>query len=162
MATAPAATCENLTISERTVLEYVERAAEQNRELEPNDEIGDALGFSGTGTVRGIILRLERKGYVKVRSYQRGRAVFAVRINKWTRPPLCLVPHWRTIAQKSYKETPTQPPQRLMQVPTVMEAVDSLMKERAMTMQEAQVTLMAYGVSMLAAERAQNMQRETF
>lgn len=145
---------EKLTDNERTVLEYVERAALQQRELESNDEIGDRLQFTSTGGVRAVMLRLERKGFVKVRSYQRGRSVYAVRIGKWTKPPICTVPHWRSVERVSRKDTPTQPVVSLMTVPTIMTEVNRLMRERNLTFASAQIVLMSYGVSMLAAEQA--------
>jgi len=143
-----------LTEIERVVLEFVERAALQGRELESNDEIGDHLKFTSTGGVRAVMLRLERKGVIKVRSFQRGRSVFAVRVGKWTKPPLCTVPHWRSVERSSRDATPTQPVVALIQAPTVMDEVQRLMRERNLTMSQAQIVLMSYGVSLLAAEQA--------
>lgn len=144
----------SLTEIEHAVLQFIERAALQDRELEANDDIGHALGFSGTGTVRGIMLRLERKGYITTQSYQRGRKVYAARIDKWTKPPLCVVPHWRTILDKS-RETPSLPVAKLMEFPTIVAEINRLQRERNLPFQEAQVVLMAYGVSMLGFVRAQ-------
>jgi hypothetical protein len=143
-----------LTAIEHKVLDFVERAALQERELDDNDEIADALDFTGTGTVRGIMLRLERKGYVKIESFQRGRRVYAVRIDKWTKPPMCLVPHWRTILDRS-KETPSLSVGKLMEFPTVMAEVNRLQREHNVDFANAQIILMSYGVSMLGFVRAQ-------
>jgi len=146
---------ETLTAVEKNVLEFIERAALQGRELEPNDTIGLHLGFNPQcGGVRAVMRRIERKGFIKIRSFQRGRSVFAVRIGKWTKPPLCTVPHWRTIEEKSRDETPTQPVYALIEAPTVMDEVQRLMRERSLSMPQAQIVLMSYGVMMLAAEQA--------
>lgn len=144
-----------LTAVEKNVLEYVERAALQGRELEANDEIGAHLGFNPScGGVRAVMRRLERKGVIKIRSFQRGRSVFAVRVGKWTKPPLCTVPHWRSIERISASSTPTQPVFAIIETPTVMDEINRLMRERNLTFAAAQIVLMSYGVSMLAAEQA--------
>ena len=143
-----------LTETEHKVLAFVERAALQHRPLDENDVIADHLGFSGTGTIRGIMLRLERKGYVKIKSYQRGRSVYAVRVGKWTKPPLCVVPHWRTILDRS-KDTPSLPVSRMMEFPTIIAEVNRLQRERNVDFAGAQILLMSYGVSMLGFVRAQ-------
>jgi hypothetical protein len=143
----------DLTHSERTVLQFVEAAAEAGRELESNEDIAEHLNFSGTGTVRGIMLRLERKGYIVTESFQRGRRVFSKRIGKWTRSPLCTIPHWRTVLQKSKGETPALPFHKLAEVQNIMHEVRTIMVERGLDMMDAQLVLMSYGVSMMAAER---------
>lgn len=150
---APARIFAPLTEIERSVLEFVERAALQERELESNEAIADALGFSGTGTIRGIMLRLERKGYVRIESYQRGRKVYATRVERWTRPPMCVVPHWRTVFDQS-RETPSLPLARLLSFPTVVAEINRLQRERNLSFADAQIVLMSYGVSMLGFVRA--------
>jgi hypothetical protein len=142
-----------LTAIEHRVLEYIERAALQERELEPKDDIAHQLGFSGTGTIRGIELRLERKGYIKIKCFQRGRQMYAVRLGKWTKPPMCVVPHWRTILDKS-AATPSLPLTRLLEFPTITAELNRLQRERNISFADAQVVLMAHGVQMLAFSRA--------
>lgn len=144
----------DLTHSERTVLTIIEAAAEAGRELDANDDIAEHLGFSGSGTVRGIMLRLERKGYIVTESYQRGRRVFSKRMGKWTQAPLCTVPHWRTVLRKSKSDTPTLPFHKLAEIPTILQEARRMMLEHSMTLADAQLALMSRGVSMLAAERA--------
>lgn len=141
---------------ELAVLEFVERAALQERRLEGVEEIAHALGFKGSGTIRGIMLRLERKGYVKIESYQRGQRVYAVRLDKWTLPPMCLVPHYSTIYEKSKRDTPTQPVSNLLQFPSVLAEVNRLQRERGVTFSDAQVMLMSLGVQMMAIERCRS------
>jgi SOS-response transcriptional repressor LexA len=143
-----------LTEIERKVLDFIERAALQERQIEPKDEIAHQLGFSGTGTIRGIELRLERKGYIKIKCYQRGRQIYAVRLDKWTKPPMCIVPHWTTILDKSARETPTLSITKMMEFPTIVAEVNRLQRERNLTFQDAQIVLMSYGVSMLGFVRA--------
>jgi hypothetical protein len=144
-----------LTGIERKVLDFIERAALQERQIEPKDEIAHQLGFSGTGTIRGIELRLERKGYIKIKCFQRGRQIYAVRLGKWTKPPMCIVPHWTTILDKSAKETPTLSIAKLLEFPTIVAEINRLQRERNLAFQDAQVVLMSYGVSMLGFVRAQ-------
>jgi hypothetical protein len=150
---------DDLTHSERAVLQAIEAAAEANRELESNEEIADRLSFSGTGTIRGIMLRLERKGYISTESYQRGRRVFAKRLGKWTRAPFCTVPHWRTVYRKSRGETPVLPFHKLVEVPDIMAEVRSLMVDKGLDLMDAQLVLMSYGVSFRAAATAIDINR---
>jgi hypothetical protein len=150
-----------LTEIERKVLEFVERAALQDRELEGNDDIAHHLGFTGTGTVRGIMLRLERKGYIRTVSYQRGRKIEALRIGKSTKPPMCVVPHWRTILEKS-EATPSLPVVRILAFPTIMNEIQKLQRERNISFPDAQLVLMAHGVQMLAFTRAREGENQWY
>jgi hypothetical protein len=142
-----------LTEIERKVLEYIERAALQERQVEAKDEIAFQLGFKGTGTVRGIELRLERKGYIKIKCFQRGRQMYAVRLGKWTKPPMCMVPHWTTIRDHS-RDTPSLPVGTLMQVPTVMAELNAIQREFNVDFAGAQLILNSHGVQMRAFDRA--------
>jgi hypothetical protein len=143
----------DLNHAERMVLSFVARAAEAQRELESNEEIADQLGFDGTGTIRGIMLRLERKGYVEIRSYQRGRQVYHKGLQLWTAAPPCTVPHWRTIYDRSVERVPSQPQASVQQFPTIMSVLDQLMKAHNLTFANAQIMLMSHGVSALAAQQ---------
>lgn len=141
----------NLSHVERQVLAFVARAAEAGRELESNEEIADQLDFNGTGTIRGILLRLEKKGYIETRSFQRGRQVYHKGLRLWTAAPPCKVPHWREVYDHSEGRTPTQPQATIHQFPNILTAVHQLMKQHNLTFASAQVALMSYGVSALAA-----------
>lgn len=140
----------DLTHIERQVLAFVARAAEAGRELESNEEIAHQLDFSGTGTIRGIMIRLERKGHIKTQSYQRGRQVYHEGLKRWTGAPSCTAPHWRDIYDRDVDKTPTLPTAKLHQFPNVMSAVNKLMRDHNMTFANAQVALMSMGVSALA------------
>lgn len=143
----------DLPYNERAVLAFIERAALQERELEPNDEIAHRLDCTGSGTVRGIMVRLERKGYIATESFQRGRRVLAKRLGKWTASPKCTVPHWREIYDRSKDATPVLPIGTLKQFPNIMAEVNRLMREHSLSMVNAQIMLMSHGVSRLAEQR---------
>lgn len=143
----------DLNHNERLVLAFVARAAEAGRELDSNEEIADQLGLDGTGTIRGIMLRLERKGYVETRSFQRGRQVYHKGLQLWTAAPPCTVPHWRTIYDRDVAKTPSQPKSTVEQFPNIMAVLDQLMKQHNLTFANAQVMLMSHGVSALAAQQ---------
>lgn len=143
----------HLTPNERSVYDFIEAAAAEDRELEPNDEIAHQCGWSGTGTVSDILRRLERKGVIKVESFQRGRKVWVARMEKWTAAPPCTAPHWRDVYRESRGKTPTVPPARIATVANVAMTVNQIMRERNLPMVEAQVLLMSYGVGAYLSER---------
>lgn len=137
----------DLTPNERNVLSVITAAAIQGRELESSETIAYNLGFDGTGTIRGIMVRLEKAGYISCRSFQRGRQVWVKSIDRWTAAPPCQVPHWREVYAQSKQSTPTLPKQTVSAVPSIAQTVMRLMSERAITFADAQVVLMSYGVS---------------
>lgn len=135
----------DLTDSERAMLAYCERAATEDRVLEGNDDLAEELGYEGGSMTRYVLQGLERKGYVKTESFQKGRRVWVRSLDKWTKTPACTVPHWRTTHDKS-RGTPTLPIQTLRQVPTTMEYIHRMMRE-GMTMVAAQHELLSRGIS---------------
>jgi hypothetical protein len=62
-----------------------------------------AVGSQNTtgGTSAGILGRLESKGYIERKVYQRGVQVCIVATGECTAAPACTVPHWRTITDRA-------------------------------------------------------------
>lgn len=148
---------DGLSDNERKVMDFITRAAAEGRELESNEEITHQLGYNGGGFVPNVMRRLEHKGLISVKSFQRGRRVRINATGEWTGKPPCQVPHWREVHAKSqYSGTPTLPQPTVRQVPTVMMEVERLMRELSLTFPNAQIMLMSYGVSAIAAEREQD------
>jgi hypothetical protein len=90
-----------LTFIEQRVLDICIADAKAGRQLRPNDEIAAEIGATGAGTVPGILLRIEQKGYISREIYQRGRRVCIEATGHCTLPPACTVPHWRTITDRA-------------------------------------------------------------
>lgn len=143
----------DLSETESAVLHIVKQHAIAGSELASNEEIADQLNFNTGTTIRGVMLRLERKGYVQIRSYQRGRQVYVKSLKLWTAAPPCRVPHWREVYDRDVGRTPSQPEGMLRSFPNIFETVNKLMKEHNLTFAHAQVMLMAHGVSALAAQQ---------
>jgi hypothetical protein len=60
--------------------------------------VGSSNHEGGTGP--GILNRLESKGYIERKVFQRGVQVCIVATGQCTAPPPCTVPHWRTITER--------------------------------------------------------------
>lgn len=80
---------------EREVLRLCERAAAEGRLLESIEEMRHGLGALSYSTVPGIMKRLEAKGYISRKVFQRGRQVCITATGQCTAPPSNTAPHWR-------------------------------------------------------------------
>jgi hypothetical protein len=91
-----------LTTVERFALEHCERMAGQGLAV-TQASISDAIGSANVAgsTATGVLRRLEAKGYIERRSYQRGVQVCIVETGQCTASPPCTVPHWRTISDRA-------------------------------------------------------------
>jgi hypothetical protein len=91
-----------LTTVERIALEHCEQRAKLG---EPVTQLSvmAAIGSQNTtgGTSAGILNRLENKGVITRKAYQRGVQVCIVATGKCTAPPPCTVPHWRTVTDRA-------------------------------------------------------------
>jgi hypothetical protein len=83
--------------AERIIYAEVVRCACEQREMATCDDLSDLLGGSAVSTTVGILQRLERKGVIRIKRFQRSRQVYVVELDKWTREPSNTVPHWRDI-----------------------------------------------------------------
>lgn len=146
-----------LSFNEKTVLAYCERAAEENRELEPKDTIAHEMGLIGMGgSIRGIMLRLEQKGFIKTEFYQRGRRVQILSSGKWTKAPRNTSPHWRTIFDHSRKSTPALPIHTVAQkVPNAAMWINTEARASNRPLADVMVELICRGIACAEADRAE-------
>jgi hypothetical protein len=81
------------------------RAAELGLPAPTCDELCELLDEGDGGpvvaTTVNITRRLEKRGLIKVRRYQRYREVQIVATGKWTADARCRTPHWRETVQVS-------------------------------------------------------------
>lgn len=74
-----------LTQAEMRAYDMLYAAAENNEPCPPSMDIEDGLGFSSTSMGPKLIARLERKGLIEVKRYQRFRQVKIMATGKWTK-----------------------------------------------------------------------------
>lgn len=84
-----------LSTIEQRVYEFCKAAASEGRELDNIGEMSDAIGLASTSTIPGAMKRLEEKGYITRKIYQRGRQVCITATGQCTPPPANTAPHWR-------------------------------------------------------------------
>ena len=101
---------EPMSLLEQRVYEICVEAAETGREMPPNDAITELIGSqaSGGSTIAGILMRLDRKGYISRKAFQKGRQIKITDTGKETAAPACTAPHWR--------ERPPGPPAPTLQL----------------------------------------------
>lgn len=145
----------SLTVVERIALECIRQIIKEGRQAR-RDEICAAIGsdnYEG-GTVAGVLKRLEKKGYITRSIHQRGMQICDAMTGKCSAPPRDTTPHWRLIYDRSRDSTPTLPRHKLVQtVPTIMAYLDKMMREDNLTLETAQITLMARGMQHREEER---------
>lgn len=90
---------------EQRVLEICKRAADEGRELDSIEDMRMELGALSYSTVPGIMKRLEAKGHISRRIYQRGRVVCIAATGQCTAEPSNQAPHWRF--RTDQPQTPT-------------------------------------------------------
>jgi len=107
---------------ERTVLGYIERAAAQGVILDENSVIAEDLGVQSTSSVSDVLRRLENKGIISRKLYQRGRQVCITATGECTAEPSNLTPHWRFRADSVPAPSVSEIKQRMPKTATTMEA----------------------------------------
>lgn len=144
-----------LTVIERIAMECIRQIIAEGRQAR-REEICAAIGsqnYEG-GTVAGILKRLEKKGYITRSFHQRGMQLCDTMTGKCSAPPNNTAPHWRLIVNRSRDSTPTTPRHTINNtMPTLMAYIDRMMREENMTLQTAQITLMARGMQHREEER---------
>ena len=75
----------DMTKAERAAYDMLCQAAENNEPCPPSMDIEDGLGFSSTSMGPKVIARLEAKGVIEVRRFQRFRQVKIMATGKWTK-----------------------------------------------------------------------------
>jgi hypothetical protein len=77
------------------VYSAIAQAAERGEPCPNNDLILDLTGWSSLSSPRKVLLRLEKRGLVRNRSFQHGRQVQITSTGHSTAPPRCQATHWR-------------------------------------------------------------------
>ena len=145
-----------LTVTESIALECIRQIIAEGRRV-TNAEICAAIGSDNIdgGTGPGVLKRLERKGYITRAIHQRGMQVCDTFTGKCSAPPANTAPHWRLIYDRSRDSTPSLPRHKVSStVPTLMAYLDKMMREENITLETAQLTLMARGMQQREEERA--------
>jgi len=92
----PQAPKPHLTTAERSVLCLLVRAAHWGQPAPTTDKLAEALGDSvSIRSLVKIVRRLEDKGLIAVRRFQRSRQVVVLKTGRATRAPDNQTPHWR-------------------------------------------------------------------
>jgi len=91
-----------LTFIEQAALEHCASKASTGESV-TQVSLTAAIGSQNTAgsTAAGVLNRLESKGYIERRAFQRGVQVCIVATGQCTAPPPCTVPHWRTITDRA-------------------------------------------------------------
>lgn len=86
----------NLSPDEQTVLAALTEAAKDGRRCPTTDELLELMPHraSASGVIE-LLDRLEAKGHIGIRRFQRSRQVYIHSIGKWTAAPGDMTPHWR-------------------------------------------------------------------
>lgn len=143
-----------LTPVEQQIFEMCYAAAEEGRELDSTEAMATRIGANSFSTVPGILKRLERKGWISRSVFQKGRQVCITATGRCTIAPRDTTPHWRRIVDRSKDSTPTLPRHTVARtVPTLMTYLDKMMREENLTLEAAQITLMARGMQHRESER---------
>jgi DNA-binding MarR family transcriptional regulator len=81
--------------AEQIIYAEVVRCATLDLEMTSCDDLADMLGGAAVSTTVGILNRLEKKGVIRIKRYQRSRQVYVVELDLSTREPRNKTPHWR-------------------------------------------------------------------
>jgi SOS-response transcriptional repressor LexA len=84
-----------LTTIESRVYEICRRCASAGVELDSQESIIVEVGFESPSSAADVMRRLETKGYIERRLFQKGRMVKICETGEWTAEPKNTAPHWR-------------------------------------------------------------------
>jgi hypothetical protein len=94
-------------LAEEIVMRMIGEAIRDRRECPTNDDFSHAIGCAlGSATTPTILHRLEAKGLIAVKRYQRSRQVIDIRTGKSTAAPANTAPHWRDRKKRDNVPTP--------------------------------------------------------
>ncbi|ALH82919.1 hypothetical protein [Sphingopyxis macrogoltabida] len=96
----------DLPIKDRKIYGAIVSAAEAGRPAPTCDDLVEVSGYSAVSSTVGAVQRLEQRGLIEVRRYQRSRQIMIVESGLWTARPLNEAPHWR----ERPREIPTPSP----------------------------------------------------
>lgn len=89
---------------EQAILNAIEKAARSGEPCPDNATLACIIDASSISSPVAYLKRLEEKGVVRVKRYQRGRQVTIVTSGLSTREPANRQPHWRDRGKRSYHE----------------------------------------------------------
>jgi hypothetical protein len=95
--------------AERIIYAEVVRCAVEEITMTGQDDLSSLLGGSSVSTTVSIMHRLERKGLIRVKRYQRSRHVYVVEMDRWTAEPVNKSPHWRDVPRPTNLPTVALP-----------------------------------------------------
>ena len=81
--------------AERIVLAEITRCVELRIEMTGNEDLAQLLGDAALSTPPAILNRLERRGVIRVKRYQRSRQIIDLATGMATAEPSNTAPHWR-------------------------------------------------------------------
>ncbi len=85
----------DLPLKDRLIYGELHRAAVAGKPCPTADDLVDVSGYSAVSSTVEAIQRLEKRGLIEVRRYQRSRQIMIVETGQWTARPLNQAPHWR-------------------------------------------------------------------
>jgi hypothetical protein len=144
-----------LTGVEMVALDFLTDAANAGRQV-TQQQLAIAVGSQSpnSGTAPGILKRLENKGRIRRKYFQRGVQVCIVATGQCTAEPACKAPHWREIANKSETITPVMAIHQVeAEVPNIAAYIHMMMREENMSYQSASIALLSRGIAHREEER---------
>lgn len=85
----------DLPIKDRKIYGAIVSAAEAGLPAPMADDLVEVSGYSAVSSTVDAVRRLEQRGLIEVRRYQRSRQIMIVESGLWTARPLNTAPHWR-------------------------------------------------------------------
>lgn len=85
----------DLPLKDRLIYGELNRAAVAGQPCPTADDLVEVSGYSSVSSTVEAIQRLERRGVIEVRRFQRSRQIMIVETGQWTARPLNQAPHWR-------------------------------------------------------------------
>ncbi|ALC13821.1 hypothetical protein [Sphingopyxis sp. 113P3] len=85
----------DLPMKDRRIYGALVKAAEAGQPAPIADDLVDISGYSSVSSTVDAVKRLEQRGLIEVRRYQRSRQIMIVETGLWTALPLNTAPHWR-------------------------------------------------------------------
>lgn len=141
-----------LTAIESIALDRLKQIAAEGQQASQQALAEACNAAHPTGTVPGVLNRLERKGYIIRQYYQRGLQVTITETGQTTAPPPCTAPHWRNRVDR----TPTPAIQAIRQrdISTAMQ-IENEARALGKSVAEFLADLVYIGWHALMAEREQ-------
>lgn len=137
-----ATTMHKLSQSEQIVYDALCRAADEMDFCPKNEDLAELAGFNSLGGMADLVSRLEEKGFIEVRRFQRSRQVRIVATDKWTVRPINMAPHWRNRPPETLRPAPDVVTQRK---PNMAAEIMSWANKRGVSLSDALADLVFVG-----------------